>query len=83
MAHKFHVGDIVDFKPAGSKNVGLFKILKLLPEEFQAADWRYRIKSGQEGFERTVFECDLSPSIVPEAKSSQTTKPRRRAGSRQ
>ena len=83
MAHKFHVGDFVDFKRAGSKNVGLFKILKLLPEEFQAADWRYRIKSEQEGFERTVFEWDLSPSLVPEADVYETTRLRRRAGSRQ
>ena len=36
------------------------------PEEFPATDWMYRIKSDQEGFERTVLECALSPSIVPE-----------------
>jgi hypothetical protein len=80
MAHKFQVGDVVDFRPAGSKGVRLFKIIKCMPEEFQAADWRYRIKSDQEGFERTVFEWDLSPSIVPE-EPYQPVKPLRRASS--
>ena len=78
MAHKFEVGQLVEYKPIGAK-VGLFKIVRHMPEEFQAADWKYRIKSQQEGFERTVLECDLSPSIVPEA-SYEEVKPLRRAG---
>lgn len=82
MAHRFQVGDFVAFKPAGSKDVGLFKIIQRLPEEFRAADWRYRIKSDQEGFERTVFEWALSPSIVPE-QLAQPINRRRRTGSRE
>jgi hypothetical protein len=38
-----------------------------MPEEFQAPDWKYRIKSDEESFERNVLECDFSPSIVPDA----------------
>jgi hypothetical protein len=67
--------------PAERKNkfakVSVFKIVRLMPEEFQAIDWKYRVKSAQEGFERTVLECDLSPSIVPED-TYEDVKPRRR-----
>jgi hypothetical protein len=65
VAHKFRIGELVSFKAIGQK-LGLYKIIRHMPEEFQAIDWKYRIKSDQEGFERTVLECDLSPSIVPE-----------------
>jgi hypothetical protein len=80
MAHRFQVGKFVDFKPTGSKTVGHFKIIQLLPEEFRAADWRYRVKSDQEAFERTVFEWALSPSIIPEAPAQPVARVRR-AGS--
>ena len=78
MAHRFKVGQLVEYKPIGAK-VGLYKVLRYLPEEFAATDWMYRIKSDQEGFERTVLECALSPSIVPEM-SYEEVKPLRRAG---
>ena len=78
MAHRFRIGQLVEYKPVGAK-VRLFKIVRQLPEEFPAADWKYRIKNEQEGFERTVLECDLSPSIVPEM-SYEEVKPLRRAG---
>jgi hypothetical protein len=39
----------------------------------------YRIKSVQEPFERTVLECDLSPSIIPE-EQYEPMRPLRRAG---
>ena len=65
MAHRFKVGQLVEYKPIGAK-VSLYKVLRQLPEEFPATDWMYRIKSDHEGFERTVLECALSPSIVPE-----------------
>ena len=64
MAHKFAVGQAVEYKPIGAKT-GVFKIVKQMPEEFRAVDLKYRIKSAQETFERNVLECDLSPSIVP------------------
>jgi hypothetical protein len=78
MPHKFDVGQLVEYKPIGAK-VSVFKIVGRMPEEFQAVDWKYRIKSDQEGFERTVLECDLSPSIVPED-TYEDVKPLRRAG---
>ena len=65
MAHKFSVGQAVDYRPMGGK-AGYFKIVRQMPEEFQAFDLKYRIKSVQESFERIVLECDLSPSIIPE-----------------
>ena len=68
------------FKAIGQK-LGLYKVIRHMPEEFQAADWKYRIKSDQENFERTVLECDLSPSIVPE-ESYEPVKPLRRASGR-
>ena len=78
MAHRFKVGQLVEYRPIGAK-VSLYKILGHLPEEFGATDWKYRIKSDQEGFERTVLECALSPSIVSEM-SYEEVKPLRRAG---
>ena len=76
MAHKFRVGDFVDFRPIGAKVAGLFKIIMRMPVEFGASGWQYRIKSDQEGFSRTVYEWDLSPSIIPEESYEplQTTK---------
>jgi hypothetical protein len=37
MAHKFAVGQAVEYKPIGAK-VGVFKIVKQMPDEFRAAD---------------------------------------------
>jgi len=77
MAHKFAIGQAVEYKPIGAK-IGVFKIVKQMPDEFQAVDLKYRIKSVQEAFERTVLECDLSPSIIPE--QYEPMRPLRRAG---
>jgi hypothetical protein len=62
MNYKFAVGQSVEYKPAGGKP-GLFKVIRRMPEEIQAIDRKYRIKSDSEGFERNVLECDLSPSV--------------------
>ena len=78
MAHKFKVGQAVEYKAVGSKT-SIFRVVQQMPEEFQAYDWKYRIKSDQESFERNVLECDLAPSIVPEAEY-EPVKPLRRAG---
>ena len=78
MAHKFAVGQAVEYKPIKAK-VGVFKIVKQMPNEFQAIDFRYRIKSVQETFERNVLECDLCPSIIPE-QDYEPMRPLRRAG---
>ena len=79
MAHKFAVGQAVEYRPIGAKT-GVFKVVKQMPEEFRATDLRYRIKSGQETFERKVLECDLSPSIIPEERY-EPMRPLRRSGS--
>jgi hypothetical protein len=78
MAHKFFVGQAVEYKPIGAQ-VGYFKVVRQMPEEFQAIDRRYRIKSAHEAFERNVLECDLSPSIIPEEQYG-PLRPVRRAG---
>jgi len=78
MAHKFSIGQAVEYKPVGAK-VGYFKVIRQMPEEFQAVDLRYRIKSDQESFERNVLECDLSPSVVPEDQYD-PLRPLRRSG---
>ena len=79
MAHKFFVGQNVEYKPVGAQ-VGCFKVVRQMPEEFQAIDLRYRIKSAQEGFERNVLECDLSPSIIPEEEYGPLRRLRRTGG---
>jgi hypothetical protein len=65
MAFKYIVGQVVEYKPVGG-NIGLFKVVRQMPEEFQAIDRKYRIKSEREGFERNVLECDLSSAVKPE-----------------
>jgi hypothetical protein len=62
MSYKFAVGQSVEYKPAGGKT-GLFRVVRHMPEEIQAIDRKYRIKSDGEGFERNVLECDLSSSV--------------------
>jgi hypothetical protein len=49
MAHKFATGQAVEYKPIGAK-VGVFRVVKQMPDEFGAIDFRYRIKSVQETF---------------------------------
>ena len=63
VAYKFFVGQAVEYRPIGAQ-VGFFKVVRHMPEEFQAIDRKYRIKSDQEGFDRVVLECDLSPSTL-------------------
>ena len=58
---KFSVGEAVEYTPRGG-TVGLFTVVRHMPEESQAIDLKYRIKNQQENFERTVLECDLSAS---------------------
>ena len=78
MGFKFTVGQPVEYKPAG-ENVGLFTVVRQMPEEFRAVDRKYRIKSEHEGFERNVLECDLSASDKPKSKCS-VVLPLRRSG---
>ncbi len=60
VSFKFAVGQAVEYKPIGAK-VGLFKVMRQMPEEHRAIDRRYRIKSEQEGIRSaTCLECDFS-----------------------
>lgn len=61
MGFKFNVGQAVEYKPAGGA-VGLYTVVRQMPEEFRAFDRKYRIKGAREGFERNVLECDLRES---------------------
>jgi len=61
MSFKFTVGQAVEYKPTGGM-LGLYTVVRQMPEEFRAFDRKYRIKSQQEGFERNVLECDLRES---------------------
>jgi hypothetical protein len=60
--HKFKVGQFVDYKPGrlgGSLLASSrYKILRLLPAE--GSDLLYRIKSGDEAFERVAKEHELA-----------------------
>jgi hypothetical protein len=78
MSFKFVVGQAVEYKPVGAK-VGLFKVMRQMPEEFRAIDRRYLIKSEQEGFERNVLECDLNEATGSEEKYM-PVRPLRRTG---
>jgi hypothetical protein len=78
MSFKFAVGQTVEYKPVGAK-VGLFRVMRQMPEEFRSIDRRYRIKSEQEGFERNVLECDLNETTGPEENYA-PMRPLRRSG---
>jgi hypothetical protein len=78
MSFKFAVGQAVEYKPTGGK-IGLFKVVRQMPEEFRAIDRVYRIKSDSEGFERNVLECDLSEPVNAE-EAYAPMRPLRRSG---
>jgi hypothetical protein len=76
---KYAVGQAVEYHPIGA-NVALFVVVRQMPEEFQAPDRRYRIKSALEGFERNVMECDLSPSSIAQEHYDPPARLRRSGG---
>jgi hypothetical protein len=65
MGFAYQVGDSVAYKPVGAK-LGLFTVMRWMPEEFQAVDRRYLIRSVANGSERNVMECDLSRPTLPD-----------------
>ena len=75
MPFKFSVGQAVEYTPIGEKKAGLYKIVRQMPEEEQAADLRYRIKSDAEAYERNVLECHLSPDVSGKANMPPSTLP--------
>ena len=66
MNFKFSAGQLVEYKPTGGL-LGLYTVIRQMPEEFRAFDRKYRIKSEHEGFKRTVLECDLQESQKPQS----------------
>jgi len=67
MPFKFSVGQAVEYTPIGEKKAGLYKVIRQMPEEEQAADLKYRIKSEAEAYERNVLECHLSSDVSDES----------------
>ena len=63
MTHKFTVGQAVEYKPRQGE-VSLYKVVRQMPQEHTQFDFSYRIKSDQDGCERSVFECDLTPATI-------------------
>jgi hypothetical protein len=57
-SHKFHVGEIVNFRPV-SRNVpgGAYEVTKQLPHN--GREFEYRIKSTNEEHERVAGESEL------------------------
>jgi hypothetical protein len=80
MSFKFFVGQAVEYTPVGEKAAGLYKVVRQMPEEEQAFDLRYRIKSEAEAYERNVLECQLSSNVRGESEYA-TTKLRPSQGS--
>ena len=78
MSFKFSTGQAVEYKPTGGM-LGLYTVIRQMPEEFRAFDRKYRIKSEQEGFERTVLECDLQEE-KPESLYAKVLPMRRQGG---
>jgi hypothetical protein len=75
MPFKFSVGQTVEYTPIGEKRAGLYKIVRQMPEEEQAADLRYRIKSDAEAYERNVLECHLTPDVSEKTNMPRSTPP--------
>ena len=63
MSFKFSVGQAVEYTPAGQKRAGLYKVVRQMPQEEQAIDLKYCIKSEAEPYERNVLECQLSSDV--------------------
>ena len=78
MSYRFVVGQAVEFQPMGEK-VGLFTVVRQMPQEHQAIDRKYRIKSEHEEFERNVLECSLNPLSMAKEEYA-APGPLRRAG---
>jgi hypothetical protein len=58
-ARKFHIGQIVQLRPAVSRNIpgGSYEVTKQLPD--RGGEFEYRIKSANEPHERVVRESEL------------------------
>jgi hypothetical protein len=59
-SHKFKVGEVVEIRPAFSRNVpgGVYEVTKQLPHN--GREFEYRIKNVNELHERVVRESELT-----------------------
>jgi hypothetical protein len=59
-SHKFHIDQIVQLRPAVSRNVpgGSYEVTRRLPD--RGGEFEYRIKSMNEPHERVVRESELT-----------------------
>jgi hypothetical protein len=80
MSFKFFVGQAVECTPIGERIAGLYKVMRQMPEEEQAFDLKYLIKSEAEAYERNVLECQLSSDVSAESEYV-VAKPRLSLGS--
>jgi hypothetical protein len=67
MSSKFLVGQAVEYTPIGERAAGLYKIIRRMPNEDQATDLQYCIKSEAEAHERVVPEGMLSPDVLADS----------------
>ena len=72
MSFKFIVGQAVEYTPIGEKTASLYKIMRQMPNEDQATDLRYRIKSKTEAHERVVSENLLRSDVLAESEYAAT-----------
>ena len=56
-SHKFHVGEIVNFRPGRNVPGGAYEVTKQLPHN--GREFEYRIKSPSEEHERVAGEGEL------------------------
>jgi len=82
MSSKFLVGQAVEYTPIGERAAGLYKIIRQMPNEDQATDLRYCIKSETEAHERVVPESTLSSDVLSESEYAATKPPRPRVPDR-
>jgi hypothetical protein len=82
--HKFNVGQIVQFHPNRNERFtapgGAYEITKRLPHNGQ--EYEYRIKSPQEGHERTARESQLTSAEAGHPPPAEPPKPQRRPAKR-
>ena len=66
MSFKFLVGQNVEYTPIGDKSPGLYKIIRQMPEEQQAAKSQYLTKSETKSYEHNVPESMLTSDLIVE-----------------
>lgn len=66
MQFKFAIGEAVEYSPMG-RSAGRYTVTRHQPVEDSDGTRRYRVKSSNEGYERTVAEHDLTSTYVADS----------------